>query len=434
MSLVMPTETIEQPTSAPSNGAAPVEPGRGSEGQTFLIGENLYLRAFELGDAKHHRAWRDSPFPITAERAEELLKKQIPEDHKERRQRLLVLRRADDAPVGSISYRRWDMLSADLSTYVNPAFGPETVDTLRAEILEIVVPWLLEERDIVTIWLELTDGEPVTLATLSRLGLREAARYREADWRDGRRVDHLTFQAFHPAWIARLGDPTVGDAALRERFAAQRAEFAGRSPGTRHRIGPVPFAGGAEPPKNAVMVGERIYLRPAEIEDAEEESRWSRRETETFFDDGRIARSPISMAHWTRELAEADHPEWIRFAICLRDGDVNIGSNGIGDIDWIKRTAETESFIFRADYRGGGYGTEAKHLLLAYAFDVLGFHAVRSYVWGPNTRSAAALRKQGYQDAGIFHWSGIKNGELSFDVTFDLLASEWRAMRDAANG
>ena len=69
-----------------------------------------------------------------------------------------------------------------------------------------------------------------------------------------------------------------------------------------------------------------------------------------------------------------------------------------------------------------------------FASDVLGFHAVRSYVWGPNTRSAAALRKQGYQDAGIFHWSGIKNGELSFDVTFDLLAEEWRAMRDAANG
>ena len=51
----MSTETVEQPTTAAaSNGA--VEPGRGSEGQTFLIGEHLYLRAFELGDAKHHRA------------------------------------------------------------------------------------------------------------------------------------------------------------------------------------------------------------------------------------------------------------------------------------------------------------------------------------------------------------------------------------------
>lgn len=430
----MSSETIEKPATASSNGVATIEPGRGSEGQTFLIGDNLYLRAFELGDAKHHRAWRDSPFPITAERAEELLKKQIPADHKERRQRLLVLRRADDAPVGSVSYSRWDMLSADLSTYVNPAFGPETVGQIRAEIMGIVVPWLLEERDIVTLWVELSDGEPATLAALPRLGLHEAARYREADWRDGRRVDHLTFQAYHPAWIARLGDPRAGDEALREKFVAQRAEFAARSTETRRRIGPVPFAGGGDPPKNAVMVGERVYLRPVEIEDFDQETRFSVREPETFFDDGRTARSPISLAQWARELAEADHPEWIRFAICLRDGDVNIGSNGISDIDWIKQTAETESFIFRPEYRGGGYGTEAKHLLLAYTFDVLGFHAVRSYVWGPNTRSAAALRKQGYQDAGIFHWSGIKNGELSFDVTFDLLASEWRAMRDAANG
>jgi RimJ/RimL family protein N-acetyltransferase len=429
----MSTETIEQPKTAASNGV--VEPGRGSEGQTYLVGDHLYLRAFELGDAKHHRVWRRSPFPITSERAEELLKKEIPEDHKHRRQRLLVLRRADDVPVGSVTYHKWDAFGADVATHVDPVFGPERVGEIRAEIYKIVVPWLVHEREVAALWADLADGEPATLAALRALGMQEAARYRQAALRNGRRVDYLSFEYRHPAWLARLGDPTEGDAALRARFAAERADFASRPAhpeGTRRRIGPVPFSG--DPPKNAVMVGERIYLRPVEIEDMEQDGIWSRRESETFFDDGRVPRSSIGLAHWARELAEADHPEWIRFAICLRDGDVYVGSNGISDIDWIDRTAETESFIFRPEYRGGGYGSEAKHLLLAYTFDVLGLHAVRSFVWGPNTRSAAALRKQGYRDAGIFHWTGVKNAEFTFSVTFDLLAEEWRAMRDAANG
>jgi hypothetical protein len=54
---------------------------------------------------------------------------------------------------------------------------------------------------------------------------------------------------------------------------------------------------------------------------------------------------------------------------------------------------------------------------------------VKSYVWVPNGRSAAALRKQGYREAGAVAWSGQKNGEMVGDLVFDLLASEWQAAR-----
>lgn len=158
-------------------------------------------------------------------------------------------------------------------------------------------------------------------------------------------------------------------------------------------------------------------------------ARWSRQETETFFDNGRPVRSPIAGAAFHRKLAEADPPEWIRFAICLRETGELIGTNGIAEIDWVHRTAETETDIARPAYRGGGYGTEAKHLLLGYAFDRLGLHMVRSYVWEPNTRSAAALRKQGYRDAGRVSWTGLKDGQYASELLFDLLAEEWRAAR-----
>ena len=158
-------------------------------------------------------------------------------------------------------------------------------------------------------------------------------------------------------------------------------------------------------------------------------ARWSTRETEVFHDNGRHVRSPISTAHWHRKMAEDDPPGAIRFALVAKEGDVLIGANGLLDLDWIAKTAETESEITRPEYRGAGYGTEAKHLLLEYAFERLGLHMVKSFAWTFNTRSCGALRKQGYRDAGALVWSGIKHGEFVGDNAFDLLASEWRAAR-----
>ena len=41
---------------------------------------------------------------------------------------------------------------------------------------------------------------------------------------------------------------------------------------------------------------------------------------------------------------------------------------------------------------------------------------------------AAALRKQGYREAGRDHWIAFRDGRFVSFVAFDLLASEWRAM------
>jgi RimJ/RimL family protein N-acetyltransferase len=180
---------------------------------------------------------------------------------------------------------------------------------------------------------------------------------------------------------------------------------------------------------NATLVGNRIYLRPIEQADAEEIARWSMRETDTAFDIGRAFRSPITYWHFSRKLHEAEPPTWSRFAICLLSDNSIIGANGLAGIDWIHRTAETETEIVRPNYRGNGYGTEAKHLLLEYAFEHLGLHMVRSMAWAFNTRSCEALRKQGYRDAGRLAWTGIKSGDFADDLVFDLLASEWRAAR-----
>jgi RimJ/RimL family protein N-acetyltransferase len=389
---------------------------RRSEGQTFLVGPTLYLRGIEIDDAQTGAAWYPSPFPLPRVVLEERLKEDVPKAARKGEYRYVACRRSDDRPLGSahchIEGWRW----ADTSVHADPALRPQARAAIEAEIVGLLIPYLVMERDLMVVWLDAEADHPVMEATVAEIGMRRAFRLREALWREGRRRDLVCYEALHPAWVARLGMPPEGVAGPVEREV--------RAPAPRT----FPALEG-DPPPNALMVGDRLYLRAVEEEDAQVFADWSRRETETFFDNGRPLRSPISTAALHRALAEEDPPEWVRFAICLRENNEVIGANGIEGIDWVHRTGETETEIIRAEYRGGGYGTEAKHLLLAYAFERLGLHMVKSFVWEPNGRSAAALRKQGYRDAGYGAWTGLKDGEFVGDYVFDLLAAEWQAAR-----
>jgi RimJ/RimL family protein N-acetyltransferase len=84
--------------------------------------------------------------------------------------------------------------------------------------------------------------------------------------------------------------------------------------------------------------------------------------------------------------------------------------------------------MYDPEFRGSGYGSEAKHLLLEYCFDILGLRVVQSRVSTENARSAAALRKQGYTESGVLPWVELDHGHLSGDVIFHLSAETWRAL------
>ncbi len=183
--------------------------------------------------------------------------------------------------------------------------------------------------------------------------------------------------------------------------------------------------------RNALVVGRRVYLRPLEASDAAELAWHSAIEPETFMDRFRRPFSPLAFEHYIGELHKERPPENIGLGVCLRADDTLIGDVDLIDIDWVNRHAETGSWMGLAEYRGRGYGTEAKHLLLEYAFDHLQLHVLSSWVWEPNTRSAAALMKQGYRPAGRVKWDDIQHGVYRDGLVFDVFREEWLAARAA---
>ena len=180
---------------------------------------------------------------------------------------------------------------------------------------------------------------------------------------------------------------------------------------------------------NAVMVSERVYLRPLEVGDVETLARFEAAETETFYTRGRHLSGPIGMTRAIEETGKQSPPDRIVFGVCLIDGDRLIGEVELEDVDYINRVAETGSWIGPVEHRGKGYGTEAKHLLLECAFDRPHLRVLRSWVRESNTRSAAALRKQGYQPAGRLKWVGVKDGVYTDGLWFDVTREEWLAAR-----
>lgn len=178
--------------------------------------------------------------------------------------------------------------------------------------------------------------------------------------------------------------------------------------------------------RNAVKVGERIYLRQVEVADARHFAEASHLEGETRFqNDGRVPVSVLSHQRWIRELGTPGTPETISFAICRKADDALLGGTTLRHIDWVNRIAETGTGLLAAKDRGQGIGTEAKHLLLEYAFVDLGLHALNSMVYERNTRSIAALEKQGYRLAGHLTADVQRGGAFHDTLLFDITCEDW---------
>jgi len=401
--------------------ASLAETMRPGAGQSYLIGDTIYLRGAELGDAKWATAWRPRPFPISAEEAEKQLKKTVPNESERRIALLIACRRDNGRPVGSARIDESNPTITPLSLHTDLTLGA-TGALVQAEMLTQLVPWLSGERYRPVVVLATDTGlEPVRAAAES-LGMRPAVRLRDGIWRDGRRHDMIFYECLNPVWTARLGDPGPGIAYAGEPVAAPK------SPPRRDHDATLPL------PPNALIGSQRLALRPFQVDDAETISRLIRGEPDASFGHSRFPYSAIGFADWFGEMAEKDPAPDIELAVVMRETGELIGETGLYSIDWIARNAESGSWLYRAVDRGQGYGTEAKLLLLEYAFDRLGLNMIWAWVKERNPRSQAALRKQGYRDAGRFTWSGYGPDGFENARMFDLLATEWRSARDGDEG
>ncbi|HWK79628.1 MAG TPA: GNAT family protein [Thermomicrobiales bacterium] len=410
----MTTTTIDtkDATTIPATTATTTEPGHA--GQTFLVGEEIYVRRIEKADARYAMSWRDSIFPRSPSVTEEWITKEM---MKSGRDWYAIVRKADDRPVGSLTLSGHG-IHTFLRFHVDPLYG-EAAGRWKAEAIRLVLPWRSDEQKKISQFLTLTGDETEAIAAALDAGAFEAARTPKLILKEGERVDLVRFAHLSPAWIAKLGDP-------RETNLVRTGTGDPR---------PVPARGtwDGDPPKGAILVGQRVYLKAVDKEDAAAMARFGRREIETDYGHFRAVNNAENMAHRRLEDNGQRFRYDVGFAVRLRENDHFIGEVAVLGVDYVSQWGETASWMYDPAFRGNGYGSEAKHLLLEYCFDVLGLRAVASSVSTDNPRSAAALRKQGYLEAGVIPWVEMDNGRFSGDVIFHLTAERWRSLPRAAS-
>lgn len=102
-----------------------------------------------------------------------------------------------------------------------------------------------------------------------------------------------------------------------------------------------------------------------------------------------------------------------------------IGIMGLHRINWRDRTATTGALIGEKEYWGKGYGTEAKMLLLDYAFDTLNLRKIGSMVIAYNKRSLAYSLHCGYKIEGVLKKQIFKEGRYWDEIMLGVFRRDW---------
>lgn len=166
--------------------------------------------------------------------------------------------------------------------------------------------------------------------------------------------------------------------------------------------------------------GDRIYLSPVCIEDAEVYTKW--------MNDDTICRNTNAVARimpFGKEkefLANADDI----LAIVRKEDDVLLGNISFGKVDYHNRNAEIGLFIGELENRHKGYGTEALQLMLTYGFQQLNFHAITLTVLSFNEEAIRCYEKLGFQVVGRIREVMFCDGKYYDRIYMELLESDWR--------
>ncbi len=174
------------------------------------------------------------------------------------------------------------------------------------------------------------------------------------------------------------------------------------------------------------LVGDRIYLSPkdASNEEIEKFTEWLNDFQVTDYT-GRSEQ--ITTLSGEKEYLEnsAKNTSDRNFNIIELKNNKLIGTTGLEQINWIRRSAVLGIFIGDKDYRDNGYGTEAIKLLLEYGFKYLNLHSIRLELIAINERAHKCYLKCGFKDTGKSREEIFLNGKYYDKLYMDILESEF---------
>ena len=172
------------------------------------------------------------------------------------------------------------------------------------------------------------------------------------------------------------------------------------------------------------LIGERVYLSPITMDDADTFTRWMNDFDVTDYT-GRSSNLLTLPAEelWLKSMVEGRN---YLFSIIKNEDDKLIGNIELQDVNHTDRRATLGILIGEADERNKGYGTEAINLILDFAFNYLNMNSVNLTLIAVNDRAKRCYEKVGFKEFGRQREAKYVNGKYYDVIHMDILAKEFK--------
>ncbi|MDB2549100.1 GNAT family N-acetyltransferase [Paracoccaceae bacterium] len=177
--------------------------------------------------------------------------------------------------------------------------------------------------------------------------------------------------------------------------------------------------------KNAVVIGDKVFLRPLELDDIS--NGWHDWINTEISQGSLLSPLPVTIDGLRNYWELSQTPSVVMFAVCEIETGRYIGNARLSDINWVHRSATYGRLIGQA-FRNSGLGTEALILLLKYGFEQLGLNRIWSTAWAENKISLKSNYKIGMKSEGIMREAVFKNGKFHDTVILAMTRSDYDAL------
>lgn len=171
------------------------------------------------------------------------------------------------------------------------------------------------------------------------------------------------------------------------------------------------------------LIGRICYLSPVSKDSTESWTRWDN-DLEVGIPLGNEPYTPTTIESTEENIASIIKEKIHAFDILEIESDHLIGRCFLGALDNVNRSCRLGIVIGEKTHWDRGFGTEAIHLLLEYAFNIINMNSVNLGTYSFNKRAIACYKKVGFKEIEKRRESRII-GEKKYDtIMMDILARE----------
>ena len=172
--------------------------------------------------------------------------------------------------------------------------------------------------------------------------------------------------------------------------------------------------------------GDRIYLSPIRIEDAELYVEWL---NDKDISDNLAKHSKVTTLEGEKAWIQKHADDYI-FGIVLKEKNRLIGNVGLTEVDLIGRSATLGIFIGDKNEQNKGYGREAIKIILNYGFNTLNLNNIMLGVLSFNEKAIKTYKKVGFKTFGVRKSCVYKDGLFYDYIYMQILKDQFNEIED----